>query len=102
MINLFELYRGAYKSRNTRRNLAGVKGLRSTLGILSLTEEATEHSGRILAQLESKGQAIDPRDLFVGVISLQEGFAVVTDNVEHFARIPNLQVVGERDLRRML
>ncbi len=99
---MFELYRGAYKSRDAKRNLAAVKGLRSTLGILPLTEEAAEHSGRILAQLESKGQAIDPRDLFVGAISLREGYAVATDNVEHFARIPNLQVVGERDLRKIV
>lgn len=96
MINLFELYLGAYKSRDVKRSLTSVKGLFSTLQVLPLTEKAAERAGRILAELEAKGQPIDARDLFVGAIALEEGFAVLTQNIEHFARIRDLEVITEK------
>jgi len=82
-----------------RRALTGVKGLLSTLQILPLTEGAAEGAGRILAGLETKGEPIDARDLFVGAIALGAGFAVLTKNLEHFARIPDLQVITEKQVR---
>jgi len=96
MINLFELYLGAYKSRDVEHSLTSVKGLFSTLQVLPLTEKAAERAARILAELEAKGQPIDARDLFVGAIALEEGFAVLTQNIEHFARIRDLEVITEK------
>lgn len=98
MVNLFELYLGAYKSKDTRRNLLSVKGLRSTLHLLSLTDGAAEKAGKILAELEERGRAVDARDIFIGAISLEEGFAVLTDNTEHFRRIPHLEVLSEKEI----
>ncbi len=98
MINLFELYYGACKSGDVKRNLTAVKGLRSTLQLLSLTDGSAEQAGQILAQLEAKGKPLEARDLFVGAIALEEGYAILTANVEHFRRIPDLQVISEREL----
>ena len=56
IINVFELYHGAYKSKDTSRNLTGTKGLVSTLEILHMTEPAAERAGQVLAQLEAKGR----------------------------------------------
>lgn len=102
MVNLFELYYGAYKSGDVKRNLTAVKGLRSTLQVLSLTEGSSEQAGRILARLEAKGEPLEARDLFVGAIALEEGYAVLTANVDHFRRIPELQVVSENELSSSL
>lgn len=102
IINMFELYHGAYKSKDVKRNLAAVKGLRSTLQVLSLTESSAEKAGKLLAHLESKGQPLDPRDLFIASICLEHGFAVLTDNTEHFRRIPELETVPERELSKTL
>jgi len=96
MINLFELYLGAYKSRDVKQSLTSVKGLLSTLQVLPFTEKAAERAAGILAELEAKGRPIDSRDLFVGAIALEEGFAVLTQNTEHFARIRDLQVITEK------
>ena len=94
-VNTFELYLGAYKSRDVKRGLTGVKGLVTTLQVLPLTEGAAETAGKILADLEEKGQPIDARDMFVGAITLDSGYALLTRNKEHFARIKNLQLVTE-------
>jgi tRNA(fMet)-specific endonuclease VapC len=94
-VNTFELYLGAYKSRDVRRGLTGVKGLVSTLEMLPLTEAAAERAGKILADLEKKGQAIDARDMFVGAITVEAGYALLTRNKEHFERIKDLQLMTE-------
>ena len=41
-INAFELYRGAYKSRNQEKNLASVKGLLNSLRMLNTDEDSME------------------------------------------------------------
>lgn len=97
-MNRFELYYGAYKSRDVRRNLIAVKGVFSTLRVFTLTDNAAEQAGKLLAQLEAKGRLIESRDLFVGAIALEEGYAVATDNLSHFERIPGLQVVDAKEL----
>jgi tRNA(fMet)-specific endonuclease VapC len=102
IINVFELYFGAYKSKDVKRNLAAVKGLRSTLQVLNLTESSAERAGKVLAGLEAKGQPLDPRDLFVAAICLEQGFAILTDNMDHFERVPDLETVPEKELSKAL
>lgn len=97
-MNRFELYYGAYKSREVKRNLTAVKGVFSTLRVFTLTDGAAEQAGKLLAQLEAKGKPVESRDLFVGAIALEEGYAVATDNIGHFERIPGLQVVDAKQL----
>jgi predicted nucleic acid-binding protein len=38
----------------------------------------------MLSGLEKAGGRIEIRDLFVGTMALQEGYAVATENKEHF------------------
>ena len=102
IVNLFELFHGAYKYKEVKLNLAAVKGLQSTLRILQLTVGATEHGAKILADLQRSGVTVEMRDLLVGAIALEEGFAVVTENVEHFSHIPGLLLFSERELSSML
>jgi predicted nucleic acid-binding protein len=51
-----------------------------------------------MAELESKGNMIDPRDLFSGCIALENGYAVLTRNRKHFERIPDLLVIEPSDI----
>ena len=87
VVNLFELFLGAFKYREAKTSLTGVKGLCSTLRILSFTEEASLLVAKILSGLEKAGRGIEIRDLPVGGRVLQEGYAVATENKEHFERI---------------
>ena len=93
-INAFELYRGAYKSRNQEKNLASVKGLLNSLRMLNTDEDSMEMAGRITASLERDGNMIDIRDLLIALIALVNGFGVLTNNVAHFKRIKHLRVVS--------
>ena len=93
-INVFELYRGAYKSRNQEKNLASVKGLLNSLRILNTDEDSMEIAGKITASLERTGNMMDIRDLLIASIALVNGFGVLTNNVGHFNKIKHLKVVS--------
>jgi predicted nucleic acid-binding protein len=65
---------------------------------LDLDDRAAERSAETVAELESKGNMIDPRDLFSGCIALENGYAVLTRNRKHFERIPDLLVIEPSDI----
>jgi len=98
-INTFEVYYGAYKSRDIEQNLASAKGFLSTLLLLTLDDESAEQAGQVLADLELRGQTIEMRDLFIGCIAVNKGFAVLTHNKQHFERIPKLHVITPSELK---
>lgn len=98
-VNAFELYYGAYKSKDVRANLGSAKGLLESVDVLDLDDHAAERSGEVLARLEADGLTLDPRDVFIGCIAAENGYSVLTMNRRHFERIPNLQAVQPSDLK---
>jgi tRNA(fMet)-specific endonuclease VapC len=89
---------GAFKSKDPSKNLASAKGFLSTIDVLELDDHSALRAGETMAKLESKGNMIDPRDLFSGCIALENGYAVLTGNRRHFERIPDLLVLEPSDI----
>jgi predicted nucleic acid-binding protein len=98
-INAFEIYFGAYKSKNVERNLVSAKGFLSTIRLLMFDDDSAELAGQVLAELESKGKSIDYRDLFIGCIALRNGFTLITHNRMHFQAIPKLHVLDASEIK---
>ena len=92
VVNSFELFYGAYKS-NKKENLDLVYELLEKLLILEWKRDFSDLAGEIMADLEKQGRIIDFRDLFVGVIALKNDYLLLTRNIEHFKKIPNLKIV---------
>lgn len=90
-INLFELYYGAYKSKNNN-NVLKIEELQHRLKVLNLSKEAVRKAGQDLAELEKNGTPIDFRDLLIGCIAQTEGFSLKTNNKKHFEKITGLVV----------
>jgi tRNA(fMet)-specific endonuclease VapC len=59
---------------------------------LDWTPSASEEFGRIKAVLEAAGTPIDDFDIAVAAIALAHDAAVVTANIVHFSRVPDLTV----------
>jgi len=93
IINAFELYHGAYRSKKQAQNLASTRRLLERLIILRMNLKSAENAGRIYAELEIKGQPIGLRDAMVGSIALTRGYALATRNVEHLQKIPGLSLI---------
>ncbi|MDG6991455.1 MAG: type II toxin-antitoxin system VapC family toxin [Nitrososphaerota archaeon] len=100
VVNAFELYHGAYRSKQTAKNLSAVKNLLSALTLLGMDDVSAERSGEALANLEREGKPIDPRDLFVGCAAVRNGYALMTNNRKHFERVPGLRVLSPSDVPR--
>ena len=64
----------------------------SVIKVLPWTPEASVHFGEHKATLEKKGQLIDDFDIAIGAIALAYDCGVITNNVQHFKRIHNLEV----------
>lgn len=90
-ITLFELYHGAAVSHAKEQNINKIDELKQKLLILNLTNESVKDAGRILAELEKKGELIDFRDLLIGTTAKNQGFKMKTNNQKHFRKIGGLE-----------
>ena len=95
IINIFELFWGAYKLRKKER-VDAVRKLTERLEILPLNEKVVESAGKEIAYLESIGLPINIRDLLIGTIAKEHGYIIVTSDEEHFQRIRGLEVMNWR------
>jgi predicted nucleic acid-binding protein len=93
IINAFELFHGAYKSKRREKNLASAKTLLKRLIVLKMGLESAQSAGRIYAELETAGQPIGLRDAMIGAIALTKGCSLATRNVDHFRKIDGLNVI---------
>lgn len=82
--------RGALWRRIEREILARVQ-------VLGLGLEEALVAGNVQAHLWAAGEPIDLEDVLIGATALVRRLTVVTNNVRHFSRIPNLRVVDWTD-----
>ncbi|HMB46193.1 MAG TPA: type II toxin-antitoxin system VapC family toxin [Candidatus Methanoperedens sp.] len=91
-INAFEIYFGAYNSRDRERNILSAKGLLRNLTIFHTEEDSMETAGRIFAERRARGKMIEIRDLLIAAITLQNGCRLLTNNRGHFEGIEGLSL----------
>jgi len=90
VVNLCELYSGAYGSKNPQKELAKVQDLVSNLGILELDAGAAKRYGELVNDATLKRATIGDFDLIIASIALERGEKLVTRDVKHFGRVPGL------------
>jgi tRNA(fMet)-specific endonuclease VapC len=93
-VTLSELFYGAYRLQNGRARL--LRRIEDTLllnrSILPFDAAAARRYGEIRAHLERRGTPIGDSDLRIAATALVHNLIVVTGNVRHFQRVPNLVV----------
>ena len=60
------------------------------MNIVSFDAKAAYICGRIRAELEKRGTPLDLADLEIASIAIANNFTLVSNNVRHFERIPQL------------
>lgn len=58
------------------------------------TREVAETYSRIARQLRAEGNLIGANDLWIAACALHLNSTLVTGNLDHFARVPNLPILG--------
>jgi predicted nucleic acid-binding protein len=93
-VNAFEAYIGAIRSGNPRR-LAPLEALLGDLRILLLGKAEAEASASIMVDLMKEGKPVEMRDALIAGSMLENNYnSIVTRDVDHFSRIPKLEVVS--------
>lgn len=91
-INLGELLYGAAR-KSSPKLLDRVRDVvRRAQVVLAFDEAAAEVYGPLRATLERQGKRLDEPDLRIASIALAHDLTMITGNVRHFARIPDLRV----------
>jgi len=94
VITYGELLYGAQKSKQVAKNLAKIHRLREIYPILELSCSIMETFGLIKADLSRAGIIVDDFDLLIGATALSHGYRIVTNNADHFKKIPDLKIVN--------
>ena len=90
-ITLAELLFGVAKKESQR--LADSVGLfQQLVEIRPWTPEAAEHYASIRNHLEKSGQPIGNMDMLIAASALAENAVLITNNISHFSRVPNLNI----------
>jgi len=92
LINIAELYYGAFHSSQAEKNLSQVKKIESTFRVLCLTKLAIVEYGKIKSFLKKQGTLIADNDLFIASITKANGGTLVTHNTKHFEKVPDLEL----------
>ncbi|HWM92983.1 MAG TPA: type II toxin-antitoxin system VapC family toxin [Thermoanaerobaculia bacterium] len=86
-----ELRFGAAKKGSSELSIR-IDQLLASFNVLPLDREADRHYAEIRAHLSRKGQPIDSNDLLIAAHTLALDLILVTDNVDEFARVPELSI----------
>lgn len=91
-ITVQELHEGAKRASDPDEELARVERLLSSLEVLPHDERSAARAGSIAARLLDDGRPIGDLDTAIAAITLHHQGTLVTGNVRHFRRVPDLQV----------
>jgi len=90
---LGELYKGAFRSSAVARHLENIeKRVLPAVTVLSYDAPAARVYGQIRAELEAAGRPLADADLQIAATALLHDLELVTGNVKHFKRVPQLRI----------
>lgn len=88
-----ELYKGAYRSKVQDRHLANIANrILPALTVLPYDIAIARVFGQIRAHLENIGQLLPDADIQIAATARYHSLELVTGNVHHFDRIPDLKI----------
>ncbi len=93
VINILELYKGAYRSSQIERNLLQVEEIISSLIHLQIDSGVQEIFGKLSASLLKNGNRIGDFDEVIAAICLAHNQNILTRD-SHFNKIPDLSVLS--------
>lgn len=92
LITYGEVYEGIYYGRDQRASEAGFHQFLRGVTIISLNRRSMRHFARIRGELRRTGQIIGDPDILIAATALYHDLILVTQNVAHFQRIPQLRL----------
>lgn len=92
LITYGEIYEGIYFGNDSETAEVSFRKLLRFVDVLPLNRDILRRFARIRGDLRRKGQLIADLDLLIASTALQYGFTLMTRNLKHFERIPELHL----------
>jgi len=90
---LGELYHGALRARGGRKHLEHIqRHLLPAITVLPFDAAVALEYGGIRSMLEEQGIPLPDADLQIAATARYHGLSLVTGNLKHFERIPDLRI----------
>ena len=88
-----ELYKGAYRSQNRERHLSNIeKRVLPAVTVLPYDIGIAKVFGKIRAHLEEIGTILPDADIQIAATAIGHNLELITGNLRHFTRIPDLKL----------
>lgn len=88
-----ELFKGAFRSPDRDRHLSNIdERVLPAVTVLPFDVAVARVFGRIRAGLEESGKPVPDADIQIAATALYHSLELVTGNLKHFKRIPDLSV----------
>lgn len=92
-VTVGELFKGAFRSTAKERHLKNIENrVLPAVTTPPYDLSAARVFGKIRADLEQQGNILPDADLQIAAIALYHDLELVTGNIRHFERIPDLQL----------
>lgn len=91
-ITSYELFKGAYLSSDSSKNLLQISKLLQNIKILDFDLGASDVSAKINSHLKKRGAFTSVMDQMIAAITISNGKTLVTRNIKHYKNIPNLRL----------
>ncbi len=91
-ITACELSYGAANSIKPQENAILVNEFLATTPVLECNLAAADIFGRHKASLRQAGQTVADADLMIAALTLSHAGTLITGNIKHYARIPDLRI----------
>ncbi|MDP2992232.1 MAG: PIN domain nuclease, partial [Deltaproteobacteria bacterium] len=73
-------------------NLSHIRDFLRKVTVLSFDEKAADRFGQVKATLRKSGEIIEDFDILIASIAIVQNAVLVTNNTNHFERIPGLHL----------
>lgn len=94
IVTLAELRYGAACSAQPEANHQAIDAFTTAITVVGIDAAIARRFGDIKADLRRQGLLIEDSDLLIGATTLALGLTLVTNNMDHFRRIPGLSLAN--------
>ena len=91
LVTVAELVPGIYRAKSpeaSQRRRAYIEALVDLVPIHPATRQTAFLVGQIQGQEAAKGNVLPFNDLMIAAAAIEQGYAILTENLRHFERIP--------------
>lgn len=92
IVSYGELFEGALGAPDPQTRLAQYRAFRDRFTTVPLSDPVMERFARTRKQLRDAGRLIPDLDLLIGATAVHHDLTLLTRNLRHFGRVPDLKI----------